>query len=90
MKIELPSDLQQYIDDQVKAGHFRSRDAMIRAALTLMMDHQAELNSARAAIDESRQQFRQGQGVPASELTLDRIRAGAIKRFGPPKRRKAS
>ncbi|HUO10331.1 MAG TPA: type II toxin-antitoxin system ParD family antitoxin [Phycisphaerae bacterium] len=90
MKISLTKELEKYVQHEVESGRYGSSDEMIRAALRLMMEEEAELESIRAGIDESREQFRQGKGIPASEITVERIRNGAIKRFGHPRKKKAS
>ena len=55
-------ELESFIDAQVKAGRYPSRDAAIEAAVERMMREDAELDEATlAAIDASEDQIERGQ-----------------------------
>jgi putative addiction module CopG family antidote len=90
MKITLTPALRKYIEREMKAGRYESPDEIIAEAVRAMMNREEELEKIGVAIDESREQLRRGEGIPGSEITVDRIREGAIKRFGLPRRKKAS
>jgi len=62
-------ELQQFIDEQVSAGHFPSRQAVIEDALARMMEQEVELTADDlSAIGESDAQIEAGQTVPFAEF----------------------
>jgi putative addiction module CopG family antidote len=90
MRVSLKPKLQKYIEKRVKSGEYSSPDALLDEAVEVLRQRDAERDAIRAAIDESRAQLRRGEGIPASEVTVERIRELAVRRFGPLRRRKAS
>jgi Arc/MetJ-type ribon-helix-helix transcriptional regulator len=58
-------ELQQYIDEQVKTGRFKSPDAAVEAAVEQMMLHQEdELDEETlAAIHRAEAQIDRGEGI---------------------------
>ena len=59
-------ELQKFIDDQVKAGHFPSPEAAVEAAVEQMMLYQAayELDDETAdAINRAEEQIDRGEGI---------------------------
>jgi putative addiction module CopG family antidote len=81
MDVQLPPELERFVDGEVKAGNFGSRDEVIEAAVArLMLDPQHdELDHATlAAIDEAEAQLDRGQGLPLDEAfaTLRRKHLG--------------
>ena len=70
MHVQLPPELERFVDGEVKAGNFGSRDEVIEAAVArLMLDPQRnDLDDATlAAIDEGEAQLDRGQGIPLDE-----------------------
>lgn len=73
----LSRDVQQFIDEQVKAGHFPSPEAVVEAAIIEMRRADEELDDqAIAAINEGLEQADRGEGVE-----LDEFRAQTMKRI---------
>ncbi len=74
MNVSLRPELQRFVDDQVKAGHFASPDAVIEAGLArLMLDPDpAELDEETlAAIDRAEEQIEQGQYRDWKEVSAE-------------------
>ena len=77
MTLSLPRDVQQFIDEQVKAGHFPSPEAVVEAAIIEMRRADEELDDQTvAAINEGLEQADRGEGVE-----LDEFRAQTMKRI---------
>jgi antitoxin ParD1/3/4 len=55
MDISLPSDLEQFVTDEIRSGHFDTREEVINAAIAQLRDSQKlsreDLEEIRAAID---------------------------------------
>src|SRR5688572_12856045 len=71
MKLSLKPELRQFIDEQVRAGHFRSAEDVVEAAvLRLMLDPADEEldDAALAAIDRADAEFARGEHRPFSEF----------------------
>jgi Arc/MetJ-type ribon-helix-helix transcriptional regulator len=49
MRTTFPLELEQFIEHELAAGHFASRDALIVAAIRLLMQRQADLAHLKAA-----------------------------------------
>jgi Arc/MetJ-type ribon-helix-helix transcriptional regulator len=65
-------ELEEFIDQQVRAGRFASRDAAIEAAVERMMLEDAPLNEATlAAIDEAEDQIEAGQHRDWKEVSAE-------------------
>jgi len=64
MTVQLNPQLQKFIDDQVRAGHFPSADAAVEAAIEQMKLDQAHFELTEAelnAIEESEAQIDRGE-----------------------------
>lgn len=73
----LSRDVQQFIDEQVKAGHFPSPEAVVEAAIIEMRRADEELDDQTiAAINEGLEQADRGEGVE-----LDEFRSQTMKRI---------
>ncbi len=80
MTLTLRSELQQFVEEQVKAGHYPTAEAVVEAALAEMAGGlQPDLLDAEdwAAIAESDAEFDRGEGIGRDEL-----RAELARRFG--------
>jgi Arc/MetJ-type ribon-helix-helix transcriptional regulator len=66
-------ELQQFVDDQVKSGHFASPEAVVEAAVELMrFSSEYELDQDDlAAIEEGDAQLERGEGRPWEELRAE-------------------
>lgn len=74
MTLSLDPELQKFIDEQIKAGHFSSPEEVIEAGLSSLMMQEPELDDATiAAIDEAEAQHERGEGIPLDEA-FDRLR----------------
>ena len=66
MDVTLKPELQHFVDEQVRAGHFASPVAVLEAGLTKLMGDPVsdELDDEdRAAIDESEEQIKRGEDL---------------------------
>lgn len=81
MTVSLSAESQKFVDDQVKAGRFRSAEEVVEAALARLM-HDAgddELDGETlAAIDEAEAQYERGEGRPWPEVR-EELRAKYLK-----------
>lgn len=72
MQVQLNNpELEKYIDEQIEAGHFPTREAAIEAAVECMMlEGQAFENldpATREAIERAEAQAQRGEGIPADQ-----------------------
>ena len=70
MDVKLDPKLERFVEDEVKAGNFTSREEVIEAGLArLMLDPpQGGLDDETlAAIEEAEAQIDCGEGIPLSE-----------------------
>lgn len=69
MTLSLLRDVQQLIDEQVKAGHFPSPEAVVEAAIIEMRRADDQLDDQTiAAINEGLEQADRGEGVELDEF----------------------
>jgi Arc/MetJ-type ribon-helix-helix transcriptional regulator len=69
MNLSLSSDIQQFIDEQVKEGRFASPEELIEAAVADMRDADEELDEEDiAAIREADEQGERGEGIDIDEV----------------------
>ena len=62
MDVSLKPQVQKFVEDQVKSGHFRSADDVLEEALVRMMEDSAQLDDdTLAAIDRSEDQIARGE-----------------------------
>ena len=75
----LRPDIEQYIDEQVKVGHFPTPEAVVEAAIMDMREGvQTDLDGETiAAINEGEEQADRGEGID-----FDQFRAMWEKRLG--------
>jgi len=68
MTIQLSPEQQQWLEDQVAAGHFSSLDQAVAVAIAdLMATVEDDLDWAKPLIDEAAAELDRGEGVPADE-----------------------
>jgi len=90
MSVSLPPELRKFVSAKVKSGRYASAKEVIEEAVAMWRDRDMELQVLRASLEEASREIDRTGGIPASEMTVARIREGAIKRFGMPRRRKVS
>jgi putative addiction module CopG family antidote len=63
MGISFKPEIQKFIEEQIKAGHYRNADDVLEEALTRMMEEDASELDERtaAAIDKSEDQIERGE-----------------------------
>ena len=77
MDFPLRPELERFVDDEVRSGHYSSAAAVIEAGLArLMLDPPLDEIDADtlAAIEEARAQFNRGEGIELNEA-CDQLRA---------------
>jgi Arc/MetJ-type ribon-helix-helix transcriptional regulator len=71
-------ELEKFIDDEVRAGHFPSPDAAIEAAVErMMLDHQSDEivddidDETAAKINRAQAQFDRGEGIDFDQFAAE-------------------
>lgn len=70
MVIDLPTDLTQYVQDQVVAGSYHSESEVVSAALRLMRDRRERLEYVRREIQPALDSLDRGEGIELDEDSL--------------------
>lgn len=86
MDSTLPSDLQQFVDDTVASGKFRSRDEVLVEGLRALRERDQKLDSLRADLQTGLEQLGRGEGVDVDgeeshRQLFDSIRARGLARL---------
>jgi len=74
MNVVLTQELERRLAEKVERGEVQSADLLIEQAVAFYLDYEAgamdeqELRETQAAIDEAREQSRQGQAIPAKQV----------------------
>jgi antitoxin ParD1/3/4 len=68
MDVFLPSDLEQFVADQIQQGSFESPAAVICEGLGLLRERERQLADLRAKLQEGAEQLKRGEGIPADEV----------------------
>jgi putative addiction module CopG family antidote len=71
MQISLPAELEKYIEEQVKTGHYPTPDAVVENALEILKIQQAGLPSGeelQRLIAEGQAEADRGELLPASKV----------------------
>jgi antitoxin ParD1/3/4 len=64
MNISLKPETKNFVDEQIRAGRFRSLDEVLEEALSRMMYEDADLDDETInAINRAEAQFDRGQGI---------------------------
>ena len=77
MDVRLPPELEHFVEEEVRAGNFASRDEVIEAAVArLMLDPQQRGldRDTLDAIEEADAQIDRGEGIPLDEA-FERLRS---------------
>lgn len=68
MTVQLSPEQQQWLEDQVAAGHFSSLEEAVAVAIAdLMATAEDDLDWAKPLVDEAIAELDRGEGVPADE-----------------------
>jgi len=68
MTIQLSPEQEQWLEDQVAAGHFSSVEQAVAVAIAdLMAMAEDDLDWAKPLVDEAAAELDRGEGVPADE-----------------------
>lgn len=59
----LPADLQQFVQDELAAGRYRSPTDVISDGLRLLRERERRLNELRAEIQVGVDELRRGEGI---------------------------
>jgi len=85
MNISLTPELEQFIQSKVESRMYQTASEVVREALRLMahqeQDRQAKLEALRRDVQISIDQYERGEYIEGKDLTVERIRQGAIKRL---------
>jgi putative addiction module CopG family antidote len=73
MKVSLDPKVRKFVDDQVKAGHFRSDGEVLDEAVRRMMDEsECELDDeTAAAICRAEEQIDRGEGIDFDQFAAE-------------------
>jgi antitoxin ParD1/3/4 len=81
MTLSLNSELQQFVDEQVRSGRFSSPDAAIAEAVRLMKAREEKLAWLRREIQVATDQIKRGEAAPWDvEETKARLRERLAKK----------
>jgi antitoxin ParD1/3/4 len=72
--LQLGSELQNFVDDLVRSGRYRSREEVLREGIRLMQEREAKLAALDAAIARGIADVEAGRVKPADEV-FDRLEA---------------
>ena len=79
MNVALTPELEEFVAKLVEAGRYRSASEVVRAAIRLLQDLEAErsakLDALRAGIDVGMEELDRGDGADAPELFEEILRA---------------
>lgn len=73
MEISLTPKAREWIQKRVDSGQYTDAGEVIEEALRLLDDLERQQRINRS-LDEARERIRIGEGIPGSEITLDRIK----------------
>jgi antitoxin ParD1/3/4 len=79
MNVSLTPELEEFVSKLVEAGRYRSASEVVRAAIRLLQDLEAErsakLDALRAGIDAGIEELDRGDGADAAEVFEEILRA---------------
>ena len=78
MTISVSPELQSLVEEQLATGQFESADAVLRAGLELLQQHNRRIDELRKEILPALERLDRGEGVP---LDMEAIKAEARARF---------
>ncbi|MCL2640197.1 MAG: type II toxin-antitoxin system ParD family antitoxin [Phycisphaerales bacterium] len=88
MNISLTPELEEFVQSKVDAKMYHTASDVVRDAVRLMarqdQDRQAQFEALKRDIQIGIDQLERGEYIESKDLTVERIRQGAIKRFGEP------
>ena len=78
MSISIPQDLQQFVQQEVASGKYRSEEDLLCAGLRLLRERERRLQALREDIKPALEQLDRGEGEP---LDAESIKARSRKRL---------
>lgn len=78
MSTSLPQDLQQFVQQEVASGRYRSEEDLLCAGLRLLRERERRLQALREDIEPALGQLDRGEGKP---LDAESIKARGRKRL---------
>ena len=65
MQITLPPELEKYVQEQVKTGHYPNADAVVKDALARMREDQPgwSMEQLRSEVDRGLESLDRGEGI---------------------------
>lgn len=91
---KLPSRIQRRVEKHVKSGQFETPEAVLDRAMDLLEERQAEVRAldrrVKAAVRRGLADVAAGRTTPLEQLSVERIRRGALSRPAAPRRRQSA
>ena len=78
MSMSLPQDLQQFVQQEIASGKYRSEEDLLCAGLRLLRERERRLQALREDIKPALEQLDRGEGEP---LDAESIKARSRKRL---------
>ncbi len=79
MNVSLTPELEEFVAQLVEAGRYRSASEVVRAAIRLLQDREAErsakLDALRGTIDAGVEELDRGDGASADEVFEEILKA---------------
>lgn len=79
MNVSLTPELEQFVAELVDAGRYRSASEVVRSAIRLLQDREAErsakLKALRRSIDAGVEELDRGDGASADEMFEEILKA---------------
>ena len=94
MNISLTPELEKYVHKQVASQRYQTASEVIRQAIRMMQQAEAydkaKLEALRQDIQIGLDHLDRGEYIESKDLSVERIRNLAMKKFGDPGKRKRS
>ncbi len=70
MSTSIPPEIEQYVEQVVAAGRYKSAEEVVRAAFRLLQEQDRGVQSLRADVKEGFEQLDRGEGIELDEQGL--------------------
>lgn len=90
MKIRLPKSLEAFVDRRIAAGDYRTREELIREALTLLKRRDEAIREVRAMVADGLASLDGGRGHEGDRAFFQAIKAEGRARVAARARRKSA
>ena len=92
MNVAVPVAWEGFVQQQIQAKQYKDVNELIEAALQALQartdENARHLDELRRAADIGFEQIERGDYIAGKDVTVEMIRQGALKRFGPPTRKR--